>query len=75
MYGLRGSGINASQEDRTLWCSDCNAEWLQEVDFEGAVADVRYPCPNCHEYVYYYEDKREKDDEPDYDSLEVYLNG
>jgi hypothetical protein len=56
-----GSGISSKTLDRNLWCADCNTEFDVEAFFDDSgVCDERYACPKCYEYVYYFEDLREK---------------
>ena len=56
-----GSGISSQTLDRKLWCYDCKVEFDVEAFFDDSgVCDERYSCPKCYEYVYYFEDLREK---------------
>lgn len=56
-----GSGINSTDEDRTIWCGSCDNEWDTVVYFDDTgVADEGFVCPACDEMVFYFEDKRDK---------------
>lgn len=56
-----GSGFLSKNLNRTICCDSCDLEWQEDMFFDDlGVCDERYSCPKCHEYVYYYEDLREK---------------
>lgn len=56
-----GSGIYSETLDRTIECNECDIEFTVESFFDDlGVCDERYTCPSCFEYIYYYEDRRDK---------------
>ena len=56
-----GSGFLSTTLARNLECESCKYEWSEDVFFDDLkVCDVRYSCPKCHEYVYYFEELGDK---------------